>query len=190
MGDLRSPLLIAALALLLSDSVSRAEERPPLFPTRDVDIIYDVTRLQQPKIRQRVRWLAGEHRERIDGPDKSTTIFDRNAHEITLLNPAGRTFRTLEGSPRQPPEPEAGMVLKRGPESIIAGLHCTDWTWTEDVETHTICATADGVLLRLVVDGATIMQARSVSYGPQAAELFQVPTSYSPALAPEGDTGQ
>ncbi len=190
MGDLRSPLLIAALALLLSDSVSRAEERPPLFPTRDVDIIYDVTRLQQPKIRQRVRWLAGEHRERIDGPDESTTIFDRNAHQITLLNPEGRTFRTLEGSPRQPPEPEAGMVLKRGPESIIAGLHCTDWTWTEDVETHTVCATADGVLLRLVVDGATIMQARSVSYGPQAAELFQVPTSYSPALAPEGDTGQ
>ena len=134
--------------------------------------------------------LHHEHRERIDGPDESTTIFDRKAHEVTLLNPAGRTFRTLEGSPRQPPEPATGLALKRGGDSIIAGLHCTDWTWTEDVETHTVCVTADGVLLRLVVDGATIMQARSVSYGPQAAELFQVPTSYSPALAPEGDTGQ
>jgi hypothetical protein len=28
-----------------------------------------------------------------------------------------------------------------------------------------------------------------VSYGPQAAELFQVPSNYSPALAPEGNTG-
>lgn len=177
------------LALLFFASQISAEERPQLFPTRDVDISYDVTRSQQPKIRQRVRWLASERRERIDGRDKSTTIFDRKAHQITLLNPAKRTFRTLEGSPRQPPEPEAGVVLKRGAESVIAGLQCTDWTWTEDVETHTVCATADGVLLRLVVDGATIMQARSVSYGPQAAELFQVPSNYSPALAPEGDTG-
>jgi hypothetical protein len=189
MTNVRSSPLVIALAVLVLGSVSRAEEWPPLFPTRDVDITYDVTRLQQPKIRQRVRWLANEHRERIDGPDKSTTIFDRNAHEITLLNPAKRTFRTLEGSPRQPPQPEAGVVLKRGAESVIAGLHCTDWTWTEDVETHTVCTTADGVLLRLVVDGTTIMEARSVSYGAQAAELFQVPSNYSPALAPEGDTG-
>jgi hypothetical protein len=68
-------------------------------------------------------------------------------------------------------------------------LQCTDWTWIEDVETHTVCTTADGVLLRLVVDGRTVMEARSVSYGPQAAELFQVPSNYSPALAPEGNTG-
>lgn len=190
MIDVRTSPLVVALAVLLLASASRAEERPPLFPTRDVDITYDVTRPQQPKIRQRARWLANEHRERIEGPDKSATIFDRNAHEITLLNPAKRTFRTLEGSPRQPPEPEAGVVLKRGAKSVIAGLHCTDWMWTEDVETRTICTTADGVLLRLVVDGAIIMQARSVSYGAQAAELFQVPSNYSPALAPEGDTGQ
>lgn len=52
-----------------------------------------------------------------------------------------------------------------------------------------ICATPDGVLLRLVIDGATIMQARSVACGPRVAELFQVPPNYSPALAPGGDTG-
>jgi hypothetical protein len=46
--------------------------------------------------------------------------------------------------------------------------------------------TPDGVLLRLVIDGQTVMQARSVSYGPQRSELFQVPTDYAPALAPEG----
>ena len=82
------------------------------------------------------------------------------------------------------------MVLKRGGETVIAGLHCVDWSWTDEVEMHTICATADGVPLRLVVDGATIMQARSVSYGKQAAELFQVPSNYSPALAPEGNVGE
>jgi hypothetical protein len=183
MSYLRSLPPIAALALLLVVSLPRAEEQPQLFPTRDVDIIYDVTRPYQPRIRERVRWLASEHLERVDGPDKSTTIFDRNANEITLLTPASRTYSQLEGAPRRPLEPETGAVLKRGNESVVTGLHCVDWSWTEDVETHTVCATADGVLLRLVVDGKTVMQARSVSYGAQGAELFQVPPDYAPALA-------
>ncbi len=181
---------IVLLVLLLFGSPSWAEERPQLFPTRDVDIAYDVTRPQQPKVRQRFRWLAAEHLERIDGPGKATTIFDRSAHQITLLNPAGRTFRTLEGTPRGPPEPATGTALKRGGESVIAGLHCVDWSWADEAEMHTVCVTADGAVLRVVIDGATIMQARSVTYGKQGAELFQVPSNYSPALAPEGNVGE
>ena len=69
----------------------------------------------------------------------------------------------------------------------MAGLHCVDWSWTEDVETHTICLTPDGVSLRLVVDGKILMQALSVSYARQPAELFRVPPGYTPALAQEGD---
>ena len=192
MNKLRSLPPFVCIVLLLVGTPIRAAERPQLLPTRDVDITYDVTRPHQPKIRQRARWLASEHLERVDGPDKSTTIFDRDAHEITLLNPSTRTFRKLEGSPRQPPEPEADAdaVLKRNGKSVVAGLACVDWSWTEeDAETHTICTTADGVLLRLVIDGKTIMQAHSVSYGRQAPELFQVPSNYLPALAPEGSTG-
>jgi hypothetical protein len=43
-------------------------------------------------------------------------------------------------------------------------------------------------MLRLVVDGQTVIEARSVSYGRQGADLFQVPRDYAPALAPEGGT--
>ncbi len=183
----RLPLAVVAILLLLAGWPSWAEEAPQLLPTRDVDISYDVTRPQQAKIRQRVRWLAAEHLERVDGPDKSTTIFDRSTHEITLLVPASRTYRKLNGEARRPPAPEAGAVLKRGDDVVVAGLHCTNWSWTgEDLIVHEVCLTPDGVLLRLIIDGQTIMQARSVSYGPQRAELFQVPPDYSPALAPEG----
>jgi hypothetical protein len=45
-----------------------------------------------------------------------------------------------------------------------------------------------GVMLRLVVDGQTVIEAHSVSYSRQAADLFQVPRDYAPALAPEGGT--
>jgi hypothetical protein len=175
----------AALAVLLTDLPLKAEE-PPLMPTRDVDITYHITRPQQPQIDERVRWLAGAHRERVDGPDGSATIFDRDANVITLITPKNKTYRELEGEPRGPIEPEKGAVLTRGGEGKVAGLSCTDWSWVEDVETHTVCATADGVALRLKVDGKTVVEARSVTYHKQKPDLFEVPPGYAPALAPEG----
>jgi hypothetical protein len=186
---LRSLPPIATLALLLAGPPVSAEEQQALLPTRDVDIVYQITRPDQPTIIERRRWLASERLVRADGPGKSTTLFDRDAHEITVLNPKNRTYLKLEGTLRQPLDPEKGRALTRGGESVVAGLHCTDWTWTEDVETHIVCLTPDGVLLRLVVDGKTVMQARSVSYGRQPAALFQVPPGYAPALAPGGDPG-
>ena len=85
-----------------------AQDQPKLLPTRDVDITYDVTRPQQPRTRERVRWLAGEHLERVDFSGRSTTIFDRNTREVTLLTPANRTYRKLDGAPRRALEPEPG----------------------------------------------------------------------------------
>jgi hypothetical protein len=175
----------AAIASALLTS-AWAEERPQLLPTRDVDITYDVTRSQRPKVRERVRWLAGEHLERAESSGRSITIFDRNAHEVTLLIPANRTYRKLDGAPRRRSEPDPDAVLKRGSGAAIAGLSCTEWSWTEDVETHTICATADGVMLRLIVDGLIVIEARTVTYAPQRAALFRVPPDYTPALAPDG----
>jgi hypothetical protein len=181
----------AAVAVLLAGSPPpRAEEQPQLSPTRDVDITYRFMRPKQRPMTQRVRWSAAENLERIDGPKRSASIFDRKANGVTLLNGASRTYRKLEGAPRQPAEPDQGAVLKRGGEAVIAGQRCLEWSWTEDVETRTICVTPDGVVLRLLVDAKTVMEARSVRYRQQPPELFQVPSNYAPALAPEGGTGQ
>lgn len=177
---------IAVLVLVLAAPGAGAEEKPQLLPTRDADITYDVTRPPRSKIRERVRWLASEHLERVDGPGRSTTIFNRGADEITLLNTARRTYTKLEGAPRRLLDPQPGAEPKRGNEAVVAGLRCIDWSWTEDAETHTVCATADGVLLRLIVDGKTVIEARSVRYATQKPELFQVPPDYTPALAPDG----
>ena len=173
---------VAIAVLLAAPPLLRAEEPPPLLPTRDVDITYKVTRARARPISERVRWSAAAHLERIDGPNRSTSIFDRQAKEVTLLNGATRTYTKLEGTPRRPSEPDKDAVLKRGGEVVVARQRCVEWSWTEDVETHTICVTPDGVLLRLVVDGETVMEARSVRYRPQPPELFRVPTNYAPAL--------
>jgi len=191
MNILRSLPPTAALAVLLVGAPLSAQEQPPHeLPTRDVDISYQITRPHQPTIIQRRRWLASERLARADGPGKSATIFDRTRHEITVLNLGNHTYLKLEGTPRLPRDPERGKALKRGGELDVAGLHCVEWSWTEDAETHTVCLTPDGVRLRLVVDGDAVMQARSVSYAPQPAELFQVPQGYEPTLVPGGGAGQ
>ena len=74
---------------------------------------------------------------------------------------------------------------------MVAGLHCTDWSWTEDAEAQTVCLTPDGVMLRLVVDGKTVMQALSVKYDRQPVELFRVQArTGTPALAPGGRSAE
>jgi hypothetical protein len=175
----------AALVLLLA-SLVQAEERPELLPTRDVDVVYRVIQAHGPPTWERVRWSANRHLERVDGPDRSVTIFDRDGREITLLNPRSRTYRKLEGASHSPIEPEQGATLKRGAASKVLGLPCTDWSWLANDETHTACTTPDGLVLRLAVDGKTVMQAVSVRYRQQKAELFEIPSNYAPALAPEG----
>jgi hypothetical protein len=185
MRFMRYLILLLTLSFVTARTQLRAEElQPQVLPTRDVDISYLFTRPSQPPIIERRRWLASEHLQRVDGPDRASTIFDRNKGEFTLLNPANRTYRKFEGAPRMPMAPSKGTALKRSGEAVVAGLHCVDWSWVDDSEAHTACLTPDGVLLRIVIDGRTIMQARSVSYGAQHPELFQVPPNYEPALTP------
>jgi hypothetical protein len=175
-----------ALSLMLVGPSQAGDQQPLRMPTRDVDISYDLTWPQRSATRERVRWSAREHLERIDGPDKTASILDRNGNEITLLNGASHTFRKLEGTPRQIIEPVDGVALKRDGEFVVAGLRCIDWSWVDDTETRTACLTDDGVLLRLVVDGKTTVEAHSVSYHQQPPELFEVPSDYAPTLAPGG----
>ena len=122
MNILRSLPPTAVLAVLLVGAPLSAQEQPPHeLPTRDVDISYQITRPHQPTIIQRRRWLASERLARADGPGKSATIFDRRAHEITVLNLANHTYLKLEGTPRLPLDPERGKPLKRGGELVRRG---------------------------------------------------------------------
>jgi hypothetical protein len=186
MSDPRWLVPMAVVCVLLTGADGLADSQPILLPSRDVDIRYDVTRPQEPKVRERVRWLASDHLERVDGKGRSTSIFDHDGHVVTLLTPTTRTFRKVDQALRRPSEPPPGTELVRGADAVIAGLACTDWSWTEDGEKHVLCITADGVTLRLIVDGQIFRQAHSVKYAPQKPDLFQAPSNYTPAIAPEG----
>jgi hypothetical protein len=182
----RSSASAIFFAVVLATGAVAHNEQPQVLPARDVDITYQITRPGQPATPERQRWSAGGQLQRIDGPDKAATIFDRKRNEFTLINRRSKTYRVFEGAPRTPSAPGNGEVLQRGGEATIAKLHCVDWSWTVDTEIHTTCLTPDGVMLRLSIDGKTVMQARSVDFFQQPAAIFQVPRGYQPAIAPEG----
>jgi hypothetical protein len=176
------------LVLLLVASPSWSGEEPGLAPTRDVDVLYEENRPGRQTVSERVRWLSADHLERIDGPGKSTTIIDLKAKEVTLLNHDSSTYSYshLKGASSWPTGPLDSADLTRRGESVVAGLRCAEWSWTDGVELRAACITPDGVLLRLVVDGKTVVEARSVSYDVQDEEIFQIPPDYTPAvMAPE-----
>jgi hypothetical protein len=187
MNLVRTLLLVVALSVAAVASLSLSEEQhPQTTPTRDVDITYQITRPAQPAIVERRRWSASQQLRRVDGPYNSATIFDQKREELTLLNGANHTYRTVEWPVAKRMSPQKGTTLKRGGEYKIAGQNCIDWSWMDGTEMHTACLTPDGVLLRLVIDGQIVAEARSVLYAPQPPELFEVPPGYEPALAPEG----
>jgi hypothetical protein len=180
------PLVVALTVGAVASLSFSGEYHPQTAPTRDVDITYRITQPGLPVIIERRRWLASRHLRRVDGPDKSTTIFDQSSGELTLLNAANHTYRMLQGPAAKRMSPEEGTALQRGSGSNIAGFTCVDWSWMDDTEVHTACLTPDGVLLRLIIDGQIVAEARSVLYAPQSPDLFEVPPGYQPALAPEG----
>lgn len=171
-----------ALVLPLTGTLSWAEEQPQFLPARDVDITYDVRRPGEQMVQERVRWLARERLERIDGPEKTVTIIDQRANEVTLLNYASGTYSQVDGASPWPVAPPPGVAHRSQGEPVVADVHCTDWSWADDVETRVACMTADGVVLRLVIDGKTSVEARLVSYAAQDAEIFLIPPGYVPAV--------
>ena len=124
MNLVRTLSLAVALSAVVVSSPPHSEERQPqTAPTRDVDIMYQITRPGQPMILERRRWLSSQHLRRVDGPDKSATIFDQSRGELTILNAANHTYLTLEGPAAKRMSPGKVTVLKRGSEFKIRWAH-------------------------------------------------------------------
>ena len=89
-------LAVALSAVVVSSPPHSEEQQPQTAPTRDVDIMYQITRPGQPMILERRRWLSSQHLRRVDGPDKSATIFDQSRGELTILD-AGKSHVSHAG---------------------------------------------------------------------------------------------
>jgi hypothetical protein len=172
-------LLLCALASVMH---ATAAESPRTMPTRDVDVTYDIN-VAGRTATERMRWSVVAALLRVDPPTPGVyMIADYKRHSVALVSQAQRSVAiapapaaTIPGAPGA----VAGTGYVRGNRGDVAGMACTEWAAT-DTEGRSvgICMTDDGVLLRVRAQGHTLLQARTVAYGPQDAAAFVVPADY------------
>ena len=142
-------------------------------------------------LEQRMRWSAAAKRMRVDPPTPGIfVLIDYVAHRMEVVREPERSFvemaapATLPGMGAPATESRGGGYVRGGADEVL-GMACTDWTTRDSKDRVTeICVTADGVLLRVRVDGRVRADAARVEYGPQDPALFQLPQGYTRMTQP------
>jgi hypothetical protein len=191
---------LGAFLLVLGTVSARADDQPPLVPTRDVAVTYHV---QDPQGATRVVHMyfdAADERVHIDmSSQPGFLVIDHKAGQVTMVNSATRSYVQV------PAPPAMGNLMFRAPDlhlvrqgtRTVAGLPCTVWEMSQAGNIGgDACITADGVVLSGRPANApspnTGIEAISVAYGPQPAALFAAPNGYQriqPTLPPGGVGG-
>ncbi len=176
-----------AAALVLIAIAAPAQDRPLLFPGRDVSVTYRVVGGPPAVPEMRMAWLAGEGRQRIEAPGggRATVVDHKDLGASFVVSDEQRVVVALPGRAGAPTglpggAGTAGRFTRTGTAGY-AGLPCTVWRYEDERQTGEACITADGVLLRGVstIEGRTGgVEATRVAYGPQDPARFRRPEGY------------
>jgi hypothetical protein len=182
-GVLPAGVLLAGA--LMAGAASPEAERPLLRPTRDVDVVYQITpAANQPDrvLQQRLRWSASSQLMRVDLPSpRLYVIIDYRTRRMSTVRDVDRAVIDMP-APDQIVGPAAGSptasYVRQGADTVV-GMACAEWlTMASDGRQTETCITADGVMLRASAGGKTLLSAVSVQYAPQDASVFRVPADY------------
>ncbi len=183
---------LLAAALCLAAAGVRAEDRPLLVPTRDVDVVYRMPTppgaADRPGPTQRLRWRVAERRLRVDPPGEGVfMIVDYAARRMQMVQVGPREVIDMPTPPGLGDAAPSGARFERLGEDTVAATSCTEWRTTDmQGSATTVCLTRDGVLLRAASRGSVMIEATKVRYEPQDMVLFQVPDGYRHVAAPDG----
>ncbi len=182
--------------LLAANLPAWAQDRPAMFPTRDVAVTYRVTAEGQPPGEMRMAWLAARQLMRMDMPGGQGWIVMDAA--------GGSAFMAMEGQRMIMDMPASGVSARMMPSATarftregparIANTDCVNWRMEERGEITRLCMTADGVMLRTeslsgLGPGRGLLEASSISFGAQDAARFQRPAGYQSQQLPPGMSG-
>ncbi|MBV9812452.1 MAG: hypothetical protein JO326_06860 [Acetobacteraceae bacterium] len=179
---------IAAAGLLIGAAGAAADERPATIPTRDVDVTYATLAPNGAVLlQQRMRWSASARLVRLDPPSRDLYfVMDLQNHLLDTIRPSNRAVLETNA-------PGAGLVpgvaaqtsfARKGP-ATVAGVACTEWETVDAAGRPALaCLTEDGVLLRAQAGGQTLVEARSVHYGPIDKGVFAIPPDYTKLTPP------
>jgi hypothetical protein len=168
-------------AAFLAPITAWAADKPPIIPQRDVDIQYQMASPQPgaPSLLQRMRWSVTTGRLRVDPPTPGLyMIVDYQGHRMQVVKPSDHAVLDMATAGPGLPGAAAGSYIQMGADQV-AGLACTNWR-TEDAagQETVLCLTADGVMLRASHGDRVLLQASTVTYGPQDAAAFTAPDGF------------
>ena len=189
--------VLAGLLAALAGWPAAAQDRPPIFPTRDAAVTYRYSGGQEDGQEVRTAWLAAERRLRADHAGRGESLLaDLRAGTVVVLSHARRAASAApRGVPLGPMLLGAGLIpeearLARGPGARperVAGQECTPWRFdvsgvrgAEAVRgEYLACVAADGVVLRLRAPGGVgAIEATRVEYASQDPARFRPPPDY------------
>jgi len=198
------PILAVVLGLIAMPAMATAafaQERPPLFPTRDVAITYRITGAQAPQgmpgmppmQNMTMSWLAAAQTMRIDMAGAGFMVADHRAQRGFMVIEAARMVMDIPMEQAlQQAGPSATATYRRTGTDTVAGLACTVWSYQDRGNNGTACVTNEGVMLR--AQGASQgqsggLEATQVTFGTQDPARFQRPQGYQTMQIPGGMGG-
>jgi len=186
MRALAALLTLAALPAL-------AQDRPPLFPTRDVTVTYRTLgeAAQLPAIT--MSWHAAQQLMRSDMPGMGYMVMDqRNQRAFLVMEQARMIMDIPTQQAMQQAGPSPNATFRREGSATVAGHGCTIWAYQDGGNQGRACVTQDGVMLRAEGSAqgrAGGMEATQVAFGPQDPARFQRPQGYQTMQGMPGAPG-
>jgi hypothetical protein len=186
---MRKTVLAAALIAALP-AAAQAQDRPQIFPTRDVAVTYRVAGQGQ-AAELTLLWSAAQRMMRMNMPQGlGYMVADHQGQRGFMVMEQMRMIMDV-------PMEQAGGFQRdlqnarftRGGTEKIAGHDCTVWRYQSASQSGDACITADGVMLRgnSTAQGAQgRMEATRVVFAPQDAGLFRRPQGYQTMQMPQG----
>jgi hypothetical protein len=185
--------LTLAAALLAGPAL--AQDRPALFPTRDVTVTYRMTGGPQSGVEMAMSWLANGQLMRVDVPGGlGFMVSDHQNQRGFMVMEQQRAIMDIPmAQAAGAQEAMRNARFTRGANATVAGIACTNWTYeTPQQPSGTACITADGVLLRSQVTmGAQqmTMEAVRVDFAAQDPARYQRPQGYQSMQMPQMPPG-
>jgi hypothetical protein len=184
---------IAAALIAALPVAAQAQDRPQIFPTRDVAITYRVSGGGAAG-EMTMLWSAAARVMRMNMPEGlGYVVADHTNQRGFMVMEAMRMIMDV------PMQQAAGYQKEfenarftRGGTERVAGTECTVWRYQGPAQNGEACITADGVMLRSQGSAQGQqgrMEATRVVYAPQDPALFRRPQGYQAMQAPAGVPG-
>lgn len=155
-----------------------------MVPAHDALVAYHMAPATGEAIDLRVAYLAGGKQIRFNLPDLSYILVSPGKQAVVMVVPLESTYAEMpwDAGPQSLFLLDDRAHFTRKGDMTVAGQKCTQWDMVQEQDKHTVCVTADGLVLRNQSSDPqgrrNLVEATIVRAEPVPPELFVVPKGF------------